>query len=328
MSAALDGIGDVTSREYPREALTLARRRLSFEHRLNVEERLDAHNVLAWRMCELGDLEDAISTSERGLAALQPGQDPFFALAVASWRPYAMAILGRWDDLPAAAERCRQLWLEGQRPAAGYAVSAFVSALDVARARQSDGVERWSAVLDEILGQFEEGHPTRRLQGFVAPDVDALTNVITSWRSYVQRVQHVERALAACADRGKRVPTEPLDEIIERDDGFLDAVKMVYFAPVAQWPAVERRALRWVRGRVLEAGLVVRVVLPGQVDLASSLSLFQEIGARPYAGRVEIELGELTGDRNLSERGLVALDALGDVDQLERVRERIARPTP
>jgi SAM-dependent methyltransferase len=44
-------------------------------------------------------------------------------------------------------------------------------------------------------------------------------------------------------------------EIIERDDGFLDAVKPVYFEPVARWPAVERRALRWVRGRVLDAGL-------------------------------------------------------------------------
>ena len=44
-------------------------------------------------------------------------------------------------------------------------------------------------------------------------------------------------------------------EIIERDDGFLDAVKMVYFAPVADWPAVERRALRFVRGRVLDAGV-------------------------------------------------------------------------
>ena len=44
-------------------------------------------------------------------------------------------------------------------------------------------------------------------------------------------------------------------EIIERDDGFLDAAKIGYFAPVAQWPAVERRALRWVRGRVLDAGL-------------------------------------------------------------------------
>src|SRR5689334_15474127 len=43
-------------------------------------------------------------------------------------------------------------------------------------------------------------------------------------------------------------------EIIERDDGFLDAAMIGYFAPVAQWPAVERRALRWVRGRGLDAG--------------------------------------------------------------------------
>jgi SAM-dependent methyltransferase len=44
-------------------------------------------------------------------------------------------------------------------------------------------------------------------------------------------------------------------EIIERDDGFLDPTKIGYFAPVARWPAVERRALRWVRGRVLDAGV-------------------------------------------------------------------------
>lgn len=44
-------------------------------------------------------------------------------------------------------------------------------------------------------------------------------------------------------------------EIVERDDGFLDAVSPVYFKPVAQWPAVERRALRWARGRVLDVGV-------------------------------------------------------------------------
>lgn len=44
-------------------------------------------------------------------------------------------------------------------------------------------------------------------------------------------------------------------EIIERDDGFVDAAKMAYFAPAARWPAVERRALRWARGRVLDVGL-------------------------------------------------------------------------
>ena len=44
-------------------------------------------------------------------------------------------------------------------------------------------------------------------------------------------------------------------EIIERDDGFVDAAMLNYFAPVGEWPAVERRALRWVRGRVLDAGV-------------------------------------------------------------------------
>jgi SAM-dependent methyltransferase len=44
-------------------------------------------------------------------------------------------------------------------------------------------------------------------------------------------------------------------EIIERDDGFIDTAKCLYFAPVTQWPAVERQALRWVRGRVLDAGM-------------------------------------------------------------------------
>jgi SAM-dependent methyltransferase len=44
-------------------------------------------------------------------------------------------------------------------------------------------------------------------------------------------------------------------EIIERDDGFIDTAKLAYFAPVTQWPAVERRGLRWVRGRVLDAGV-------------------------------------------------------------------------
>lgn len=44
-------------------------------------------------------------------------------------------------------------------------------------------------------------------------------------------------------------------EIIEREDRFLEAAKIGYFAPVAKWPAVERRALRWARGRVLDVGV-------------------------------------------------------------------------
>jgi len=44
-------------------------------------------------------------------------------------------------------------------------------------------------------------------------------------------------------------------EIVERDDGFISPSMLSYFAPVRRWAAVERRALRWVHGRVLDVGV-------------------------------------------------------------------------
>lgn len=46
-------------------------------------------------------------------------------------------------------------------------------------------------------------------------------------------------------------------EIAERDDGFISAGEgpEAYFARFGRWPPVERRALRWVRGCVLDAGV-------------------------------------------------------------------------
>ena len=46
-------------------------------------------------------------------------------------------------------------------------------------------------------------------------------------------------------------------EIIERDDGFISAGKFgtgLYLAPFRRWPAHQRRAMRFVRGRVLDVG--------------------------------------------------------------------------
>ena len=45
-------------------------------------------------------------------------------------------------------------------------------------------------------------------------------------------------------------------EIVERDDGFIDSGfgPAVYFEPFRRWPAHQRRAMRFVRGRVLDAG--------------------------------------------------------------------------
>jgi SAM-dependent methyltransferase len=43
-------------------------------------------------------------------------------------------------------------------------------------------------------------------------------------------------------------------EIIERDDGFLETTATSYLDPFRRWPAHQRRALRFVRGRVLDVG--------------------------------------------------------------------------
>jgi hypothetical protein len=45
-------------------------------------------------------------------------------------------------------------------------------------------------------------------------------------------------------------------EIIERDDGFIDAGRMDrYFASFRQWLPPQRRAMRFARGRVLDVWL-------------------------------------------------------------------------
>ena len=45
-------------------------------------------------------------------------------------------------------------------------------------------------------------------------------------------------------------------EIVERDDGFIEATEgpANYFQPFRRWPAHQRRALRFARGRVLDVG--------------------------------------------------------------------------
>jgi SAM-dependent methyltransferase len=49
----------------------------------------------------------------------------------------------------------------------------------------------------------------------------------------------------------------PAIEIVERDDGFIDASRFgpeAYFAPLRRWPKPQREASRLVRGRVLDVG--------------------------------------------------------------------------
>jgi SAM-dependent methyltransferase len=91
-------------------------------------------------------------------------------------------------------------------------------------------------------------------------------------------------------------------EIIERDDGFLDTAKFLYFAPVTQWPAVERRALRWVRGRVLDAGLGA-----GRVALELQRRGRSVVGIDISPGAVEV-----AGERGVRDVRLLAFEEVDD----------------
>lgn len=99
-------------------------------------------------------------------------------------------------------------------------------------------------------------------------------------------------------------------EIIERDDGFIDAMKMAYFAPVAAWPAVERRALRSVRGRVLDAG-----VGAGRAALELQRRGRSVVGIDVSPGAVEVARARGVGDMRLLAFEEVD-DSLGHFDTI------------
>ncbi len=101
---------------------------------------------------------------------------------------------------------------------------------------------------------------------------------------------------------GQMLLDEADREIVERDDGFVSTAMLVYFAPVRRWAAVERRALRWVRGRVLDVG-----VGAGRVALE-----LQERGREVVA--IDVSQGAVQVARRRGVRD-VRLLALEDVDE-------------
>ncbi|HZC79198.1 MAG TPA: hypothetical protein VE258_15705, partial [Ktedonobacterales bacterium] len=114
--------------------------RLAFQERLELLERVDAHSMVTWSSALLGDLDYAERVSAQGLAQVQPGQVPAVTLHLVAWRIYLLTLLGRWDDSLSMAQRARQLLIESNQAAAGYALRGFMAALDVARARQDPGL--------------------------------------------------------------------------------------------------------------------------------------------------------------------------------------------
>lgn len=125
-------------------------------------------------------------------------------------------------------------------------------------------------------------------------------------------------------------------EVVERDDGFVDSsggLLGLYFAPFRRWPPHERRAMRFVRGRVLDVGCGA-----GRVCLHLQQLGRDVVGIDAAPGAVEVcrrrgvrdarvvRLEQV--DRSLGEFDTILmygnnLALLGDEDKARRILRRL-----
>ncbi len=296
LSMALDAQAALDLGINPERSLALTAERASFEDRLPLFERVDLHNMLAWNHAALGNLQQVVPTVEAVLRDLAPNQATEFAMSLAAWRVWGLAMTGRWDEVAAATETFARRWEDSDRPSAGYALHGAMAATEVGWARGDDRLAmRGAAMVQGITEQFGTGNIFRRLAAFAIPDPGAMVSeVIGDWMPYGTRLHLVERCLSLCVDLGQAIPAANLDALLEK---------------------VEARGQRLLAAQVRRA----RGVQAGAAnDLRTALDAFRAFGAPAMVVRLEIELGRLTGDAALETSGRAGLEALGDLAALGR----------
>ena len=297
-SAALDGVGAVQSfRGRHHEARAIALQRARMGDRLDAAERLDAFTVAAWESVWLGELDEAIDVSERGLAAVRAAQAPAWALHLVAWRALALMLRGEWDAALAAGSRARQLWLESGQLPARYALQGFIAALAVSRARRDDASRE---DLEHVVGAITRSltSQSQRSLDFMSASPAELDHHL---RFLDQRAPTtVELALAFASDAGRPAPVRLLERLLASE---------TYRA----YPLVEAEARRAL-------GLQRR----STADLEAALARFERHGATPSAARARCELALITGDASELARGTRELERIGDLVQIERYRAAAA----
>ena len=298
-SAALDALTSCAkARGAFAQSRQFAQQRLTFEDRLDLHERLDAHTMVAWASALLGDLAQADRSTASALGLFQSGQVHWWGLHSAAWRAYALTLLGRWDEALAVAEHARKIWAEGGLIPAAYCVHGFIAALDIGRARHDTQlVDRYRAVLDEILKHFAADSLFGRLRPYGRGDIEMLEAEVVGGFDTIPRArqQLVERTLSLCSDLDRSLAPEAIQRIVS--SAAADGLKLL--------EAQARRALGISRRDTAE--------------LTRALELFEEARAVPYAARVRCERALLTRDQSELEAGMHVLEAMGDLDQLARV---------
>ena len=101
-------------------------------------------------------------------------------------------------------------------------------------------------------------------------------------------------------------------EIIERDDGFVTVSPgQQYFAPFRRWPARQRSAMRYVRGRVLDVGCGA-----GRVALHLQERGHEVVAIDASPGAVEVSRRRGVADARLMRLADVRVSELGSFDTI------------
>jgi class 3 adenylate cyclase len=298
LSAAFDAAGTAElGRDQMGRALEFAKERQQFEDRLSTYERADSWIVRTWSEVVLGQLESAVQSADQARAGLATGQAASFVLGASSWRTVALHGLGRWDEALADAARAERAWQESELRAPWFAINGLLAAFTIARGRGDPvGADHWRELIQRIDERSDPGIRTRRMFAYVTDDLDALgKDVVEEFPRFAGRLDYVYLALGLLADRRHGVAEARLDDLISH---------------------VEERGLRLVAAQARRLRGIQR---GDRDDLAVALAGFDEMGARPFAARVRTELGMLSGDTGLIDRGMDELEALGDVEQSARV---------
>jgi class 3 adenylate cyclase len=289
-SAALDALSGVAqSLGRHEEAWSYARQRLALAGQLPLGERIDACAFCAWESSVLGEFQEVVRVTHHAAELMVPFAGLAAAVHVMAWRAHALAMLGDWDEALVAADAAERSWSDTGRGAAGYAAQGFLAALEISRSREDEaGSAQWRGVLEESCAPFEEASFARAALSIARLDRDALVACVTRPSALVERPHFVERALATCLDRGWLVQEEPL---------------------LALLAEARMHGLRPLEAQVRRG---MGLVGTSPTELRSALRLSEAMSTVPMVGRLEVELGSLTGNAQLIDRGMERLRRLGD----------------
>jgi class 3 adenylate cyclase/tetratricopeptide (TPR) repeat protein len=298
-SAALDALGGcaATLFDWP-GALDTARRRLTFEERLGLYERLDSHSMVAWMSYLMGDLATAEADSAVMVARLLPGQAPYPALHLFAWRTLTLMILGRWDEAVTMFYRALEAWNDAGRHAAGYGLRGFVAGLDIGRARDDSRlINAATEPIMSISSRFPSDHGHVRWAAHVNGEI--LFTPDDPGLSPRYPPEMVERRLARAVDLRAELPTSVLPAVLAR-------------ALEQKIPLLEAQARRAI-------GLAHR----DAAQLTAAIAIWEPVGALPNLGRARAERGLVLGDEKETEAGLAILKKLGDINYVDRFADRV-----